>query len=93
MTVKIYKPTKTAMQSGKAKTKKWVLEFENEGTRYIDPIMGWTGNTDTKQQLRISFDSRDDAVRYAKRHKLSYKILEPKSRHTILRSYADNFTN
>jgi len=89
--VKIYKPAKNAMQSGKGNIKKWVLEFAKEDTRYIEPIMGWTGNSDTKRQLKLKFDSKEEAVNYAKRNKLEYKVIEPKQPKMIIKSYSDNF--
>lgn len=88
MTVKIYKPTKNAMQSGKANIKKWLLEYEKEDTRFIDPIMGWTGNSDTKSQIRLKFDCEEDAVAYAKRNGLQYKVIEPKKPSVKIQSYA-----
>lgn len=92
MSVKIYKPAKNAMQSGKAKCNKWVVEFTSEPTRFIEPLMGWTGNSDTKGQLKISFDSKERAIAYAEHNNLEYKIIEPKSAKTIIRSYAENFS-
>lgn len=88
MIVKIYKPTKTAMQSGKANCKKWLLEFESTDSRFIDPIMGWTGNSDTKSQLRLKFDCPEDAIEYAKRQGLQYKVIEPKKPSVKIQSYS-----
>ena len=93
MSVKIYCPTKNAMQSGKAKEGVWVLEYESKATRYTDPLMGWVGNSDTQQQLRLKFSSQEDAVNYAKRNKLTYSVSEPKKRNVIIRAYSDNFTD
>ncbi len=91
MSARIYKPAKTAMQSGVARTKEWVLEYEPEVPREIDPLMGWTSSRDMKQQIRLQFDSKDDAIAYAQRNGLAYKVLEPQSRASVRKSYADNF--
>ena len=91
MTVKIYKPAKSAMQSGLARTKRWVLEFEPSAARQVDPLMGWTSTTDTDTQVRLRFASKDEAIAYAKRNRLAYRVVEPKARKAIRKSYADNF--
>lgn len=91
MVARIYKPAKTAMQSGEARTKDWILEFEPEVPREIDPLMGWTSSRDMKAQIRLEFDSKDEAIAYAKRNGVAYIVVEPKPRHTIRKSYADNF--
>lgn len=91
MTARIYKPAKTAMQSGYARTKEWVLEFEAANTREIEPLMGWTSSSDTRTQLKLEFDSREEAVDYAERHGIAYVLHEPKPRKMIRKSYADNF--
>ena len=59
MRARIYKPAKNAMQSGKARTKQWVLEYEPESPRTIDPLMGWTSSSDTQSQVRLRFESRE----------------------------------
>jgi hypothetical protein len=91
MTARIYKPTKTAMQSGTAKTKAWVLEYEPEEPRVVEPLMGWTSSADMKQQLHLTFDTKEEAIAYAERHGIPYQLSEPKepTRRTI--AYADNF--
>jgi hypothetical protein len=91
MSARIYKPAKTAMQSGVARTKEWVLEYEPEVPREIDPLMGWTSSRDMKQQIRLQFASKDEAIAYAQRNGLAYKVLEPQSRASVRKSYADNF--
>lgn len=91
MAARIFRPTKTAMQSGQAKTKEWVLEHEPQSARQVEPLMGWTSSSDTKAQVRLEFDSKDDAIAYAKRNGLAYRVLEPKTRKPIRKSYADNF--
>ena len=89
---RIYKPAKSAMQSGMRNTKHWVLEFDQGSTRFIEHIMGWTGNTSTTGQVRLSFDSKEDAVRFAEIHHMHYKVHEPKARIRKPKSYADNFS-
>jgi hypothetical protein len=91
MAVRIYKPAKTAMQSGEGRTREWVLEFEPSAPRQIDPLMGWTSSTDTRQQLKLAFDTKDEAVAYATRNGLAYTVVEPTSRKPLRKAYADNF--
>lgn len=90
MVARIYKPAKTAMQSGEARTKEWVLEHE-PGTRDIDPLMGWTSSRDTKAQVRLTFADKDQAIQYAERNGLAYTVIEPRPRKPIRKSYAENF--
>lgn len=92
MKVSIYKPTKSVMQSGKAKTKKWLLKYDVENSRDIDPIIGWRGSADTKQQLKLFFPDRESAVSYAEKHGLEYQVIEPKEKRPVFRSYAENFS-
>ncbi|MBZ5761449.1 MULTISPECIES: ETC complex I subunit [Rhizobium] len=91
MSAKIYRPAKTAMQSGKAKTHSWVLEFDQESPRKIDPIMGYTSSDDMRQQLKLSFESQELAEAYATRNGIEYRVIPPKEtvRQTV--SYTDNF--
>ena len=91
MTARIFKPARTAMQSGEARTKDWVLEFEPETPRSADPLMGWTSSSDTQRQVRIEFDTKEEAIAYATREGISYMLAEPKPRKPIRKSYADNF--
>ena len=91
MAARIYKPTKTAMQSGTAKTKAWVLEYEPEVARVVEPLMGWTSSADMKQQLRLSFDTKDEAVAYAERHGIPFQVFEAKEPARRVIAYADNF--
>ena len=89
--VRIYRPAKTAMQSGTANTKRWILEFEPSAPRTTDPVMGWTSSPDTRGLLRMRFATRDEAVAFAKRNGLSYRVAEPKERVIRPKSYSDNF--
>ena len=91
MVARIYKPARTAMQSGPARTKDWMLEHEIEAPREIDPLMGWTSSRDMKQQLQLSFDTKDEAVSYAERNGIPYRVMEPKPRKAVRKSYSDNF--
>ena len=88
---RIYRPTKTAMQSGRAKTKKWVLEFEPASRRDPDPLMGWSSAEDTLNQVRLRFDTLDEAIAFANKHGLEYTLIEPQARTPKAKSYADNF--
>ena len=89
--VRIYKPARNAMQSGRANTKEWVLEFERQTPRTRDPLMGWTSSTDTRRQLKLEFDTLDDAVAYAQRAGLAYQVEQPAPSLLKPKSYADNF--
>ena len=91
MSARIFQPAKTAMQSGKGRTKGWVLEHEPVSAREIDPLMGWTSSSDTGQQVRLSFDSKEEAIAYAERNGLAYTVTEPRPRRPTKKSYADNF--
>jgi len=92
MTARIYRPAKTAMQSGTAKTREWVLEYEPEQPREIEPLMGWTSSGDMRSQLRISFDTAAEAVAYCERHGIAYQLSEEaKSSPRRVISYSDNF--
>jgi NADH dehydrogenase ubiquinone Fe-S protein 4 len=92
MTARIYKPAKTAMQSGLAKTKDWVLDFAPEEAPQVEPLMGWTSSGDMRQQVRLRFGSKEEAIAYCERHGIAYQLFEakPAVRRTI--SYSDNFT-
>ncbi|MCU0954706.1 MAG: ETC complex I subunit [Hyphomicrobium sp.] len=91
MAVRIYKPAKTAMQSGEGRTREWILEFEPAAARQIDPLMGWTSSSDTRQQVRLAFETKDEAIAYATRNGLAYTVVEPTSRKPLRKAYADNF--
>ena len=80
MTARIYRPAKTAMQSGNAKTKDWQLDYEPEEPRVVESLMGWTSSGDMKSQIRLSFDTKEEAVAYAERHGIPYQVFEAKSR-------------
>jgi hypothetical protein len=87
---KIYIPSKTAMQSGKNKIKNWVLEFERKNTTN-DYLMNWISSDDTQSQVKLTFDSKDEAIKYAEKNNIKFQIIEPKKSKTVIKSYADNF--
>ena len=88
---KIYKPTKTAMQSGLGKLDKWLLEFKTKNTG-ISPLMGWESSTDTLSELKLEFSSKELAVEYAKKNKIKYDLIENNKKKIVKKSYSDNFT-
>ncbi len=91
MRARIYRPARTAMQSGAGNTRDWVLEFEPAAPETIDPLMGWTGSTDTQAQVQLRFATKDEAVAYADKRGLAYRVFEPKEARVRPKSYADNF--
>ena len=91
MKVRIYRPAKTAMQSGEAGTVKWVLEFEPTEPRSRDPLTGWTGSADTRSQVRMKFDTLEEAIAYADRQGHTYSVQVPHRAKRRPKSYAENF--
>ena len=91
MTARIFKPTRTAMQSGSAKTKDWVLEFEPDSARVVDPLMGWVSSGDTNTQLKLDFETKDEAVAYATRNGIAFTVTEPAPHKRQNKTYSDNF--
>ena len=89
---KIYIPTKTAMQSGRGKQKKWILEFDIKDTK-TNPLMGWQSSTDTLEEVILRFSTKEKAVEYAKNNNIIYKLIEPNKKKIVIKSYAENFTN
>jgi hypothetical protein len=87
----IYQPAKTAMQSGRANTKRWVLEFEPEEAKKLDPLMGWFSSGDTRGQVKIRFTTKQEAIAFAEKNGYAYQVREPKLRAIHLKAYADNF--
>lgn len=90
MLARIYRPAKTAMQSGRAKAQEWLLEFE-AGAVAPEALMGWQSTADTSGQVRMIFESREDAIAFARRNSIPHQVIEPKEPRRIVRSYADNF--
>jgi hypothetical protein len=91
MSAKIFSPAKNAMQSGKAKTGYWILEFDREMPPKIDPLMGYTSSGDMKSQIRLTFATQEEAVAYAEKHGIDYRVQEPKESRRRQISYSDNF--
>ena len=91
MKAKIFKPTKTAMQSGRSKFNKWVLKFSDKKNQLKDTMMGWNGGSSTISQIELKFSSKEEAVNYAKKNGIDYEVLEIRERKVINKSYADNF--
>ena len=89
---KIYKPNKTAMQSGLGKIGKWVLEFKTKDPTK-NPLMGWESSSDTYTELKLEFTTKELAITYAKKNKIDFEVIEPKERKIVKKSYADNFLN
>jgi hypothetical protein len=87
---KIYIPSKTAMQSGRGKLKKWVLEFETKDSS-INPLMGWETSTDTLEEVILKFTTKEQAIEYAEKNNISYTVIIPKEQEFVIKSYADNF--
>ena len=88
---RILRPAKTAMQSGTAATQKWVLEYEPASKREPDPLMGWSSARDTLNQVRLRFDTLEEAIAFADKKGLDYTIIEPHVRTPKPKAYADNF--
>ena len=89
---KIYKPTQSAMQSGKRNTKNWILEFDTLNTT-INPLMGWESSIDTLGEVRLEFTTKEKAIEYAKKNNINFKVIEPNKKKFVIKSYSDNFTN
>ena len=87
---KIYKPAKTAMQSGNRNTKNWLLEFDTLNTG-INPLMGWETSNDTMSEVKLEFSTKEQAIYFAKKNNINYYIVEPQERKIIKKSYSDNF--
>ena len=93
MRARIYKPARNAMQSGSAKSKRWVLEFAPTSRREVDPLMGWTSSNDTQSQVKLRFDSKEAALEYAQENGIEAVVSEPKTRKANIRAggYGENF--
>ena len=91
MTARIFRPAKTAMSSGQARAQRWVLEYEPERPKTIEPLMGYTSSDDMRSQIRLEFESKEAAIAYAERNGIAYQVFEPKERRRGAISYSDNF--
>jgi hypothetical protein len=92
VTARIYQPAMNAMQSAKARTRKWVLDFEPEEAPEIEPLMGWTASGDMRQEVRIHFDTAEEAIAFCERNGLAYQVFKPKPDNAHIIPYADNFS-
>lgn len=93
MRARIFQPARTVMSSGTAKTHHWVLEFAPAEAREIDPLMGWTSSSDTQSQVRLQFDTKEDAIEYARDNRIDAQVQDPNKRKPNIRpgGYGDNF--
>ena len=91
VSVRIYKPAKTAMQSGKAKTRQWVMEYERSEAQYVEPLMHWIGRDSTRPQVTMQFNTKEEAIEFANKNGWHYNIEQPHHRKFIPKNYADNF--
>ena len=80
MFARIYKPARTAMQSGQAKTKDWLLDYEPATARETEPLMGWTGSNDMLSQVKLCFETKEEAIAYAEKNGIPYRVFEPHPR-------------
>ena len=87
----IYQQPKTAMQSGRAGTQEWVLAFEPDSPQQPDPLMGWPGGGDSDMQVRLRFDTREEAEAFARQRGLNYQVELPRPLRFVPKSYSDNF--
>ncbi len=88
---RIYQPPKSAMQSGRANVQCWVLEYEPDHKHPQEPLMGWTTCYDTRDQIRLRFATKEDAVAYAERNGIAYEVIEKRTRRFRTQAYSDNF--
>jgi hypothetical protein len=88
---RIYRPARTAMSSGGAKTRRWVLEFEPERPKTIEPLMGYTSSDDMRSQVRLEFDTKEEAIAYARRNGVPFRVSEPREARRATVAYSDNF--
>jgi len=92
MQVRIYRPAKTAMQSGRANTRQWLVDFEPTAPKQVDPLMGWVGSRDTLSQIRLKFATRAEAIGWASRKGYDYRVYDAAERPVMKpKNYADNF--
>ena len=92
MKAKIYQPSKSVTQSGRAKSANWVLEFSRSSTTTIDPVMNWTSSSDTQNQVKLKFSSKELAIAFAEKNLIEYTIRETMTSKIKPKSYSDNFS-
>lgn len=93
MLAKIYRPARNAMQSGTAKSREWLLEFDSSTPRTVDPLMGWISNADTNTQVRMTFETRDEAIAFCQRQGIAFQVTEAREPKRVIKAYADNFAS
>jgi len=91
MTIKIYKPSKSSMQSALGNTKQWLAEYIHEKDKIKDTLMGWNSSLDTKEQIKIFFETKEQAIEWAKKNNEQFIVIEPKERKIKPKNYASNF--
>ncbi len=91
MIARIYQPSKTAMQSGMAQTRSWVFEYVSQKSKQSDPLTGWIGGSETNLQVKLQFNTLEEAEIYAKSRNIAYRVQQPHKRKRVAKSYADNF--
>ena len=91
ITVRIFKPAKTAMSSGRGNTQKWILQYEAANSQYIEPVMQWTASNTTQSQVSLKFETKEEAIAFAEKNNWKYDIQEPKQKIIKPKSYTDNF--
>ena len=91
--VRIYQPRKTATQSGRAKTRYWLVEFEQQNAPKNDSLMGWIGQGDTSNQVKMRFSTRESAIEFCEKRKLDYQVVDPKKSKVRPKSYSENFAH
>lgn len=91
MKARIYKPGKSAMQSGRGKANRWILEYELATPRQPEALMGWSASGDTLNQVRLNFSTREEAEAFAVREGLAFTVLRERERRIKPRNYSDNF--
>ena len=91
MLAKIYRPAKSAMQSGKATSKKWRFEFASDIAPPSEALMGWLSSADTSGQVRLAFETKDEAIAFARAHNIPHQVTEPEESKRVIKAYGDNF--
>ena len=91
MLARIFKPSKSSMSSGRARTREWLLEFEPASARRPDPLMGWSSSSDMNGQIKLAFETQEEAVAYCQAHGIAFQLAVEKPRRHVIKAYADNF--
>jgi hypothetical protein len=91
MLARIFKPARSAMQSGQARTKHWVLEYAPSEPPQVEPLMGWTSSGDMRQQIQLRFETKEEAIAYCEGRRIPYEVEEPKAPSRRVIAYSDNF--